>query len=126
MTPGLYNDVEVDRHPDPRREWASAFYLYTTDTGEWVLIKPNGEIGWLLLAARRIVPMAPSFSEFLERCTLCYRAYGVLNYYEVWNQLSGPAEDWRIRSDSRPISRRERGDLYRILEERFPRENEEA
>jgi hypothetical protein len=79
---GWYEDVDKPNHPDPKREWADAFVLYCTSTGDEVLMKANGEVSWALLAEQRICPLAPSFSRFLKQCAICYRDWGHLDYYD--------------------------------------------
>jgi hypothetical protein len=83
---GYYRHVDGLRPLDPNRKWADAYFIYTTDTGDKVLMKPDGEVGWALAAERRIREFAPSFSEFLEQCALCYRVHGVLDYY-AWDEF---------------------------------------
>src|SRR5262249_2897208 len=61
---GYYADIDQD-HPDPHREWAEAYYLYTTFTGDKVLMKDSGEVGWALCAEQRICPLSPSLSNFV-------------------------------------------------------------
>ena len=74
-------------HPDPRREWAEAFFIYATFSGDKVLLKENGEVAWALAAERRMRPMASSFPEFLEQCAICYRDDGAWDYYRWVERL---------------------------------------
>jgi hypothetical protein len=84
---GWYDDIDQD-HPDPQREWAEAYYLYGTFTGDKVLMKDSGEVGWALCAEQRMCSLAPSFSSFLEQCAICYRDRGVLDYYDWVRRFS--------------------------------------
>jgi hypothetical protein len=86
---GYYDDVDKPGHFDPHREWADAFLIYNTFDGNWVLMKPNGEIGWYIAPEIRIRPLTPSFSGFLEKCALCYRVGGHLDYYNCEHLLYG-------------------------------------
>jgi hypothetical protein len=84
---GWYDDIDQD-HPDPHREWAEANLLYTTFTGDMVLMKDSGEVGWALAAEQRTCPLAPTFSNFVEQCAIWYQDRGVLDYYNWVKRFS--------------------------------------
>ena len=84
---GYYDDVDEPEHFDPRREWADSFLIYCTFDGNVVLLNPNGKLSWYLSAENRIRPLAVSFSGFLEKCALCYRVEGMLDYYNCEDLL---------------------------------------
>jgi hypothetical protein len=79
-----YQNFADPKHIDPRRIWEQSIFFYCTDTGEFVLLHPDGRVGWLVSPEQRIQPMARSFSAFLEQCAFCYRIHGLLNYYGTW------------------------------------------
>ncbi len=81
---GYYEQIDED-HPDPHGEWADAHYLFSDCSGNKVLMKESGEVGWSVCDERGAVrPAAPSFSDFLENCAICFREDGMLDYYNSW------------------------------------------
>jgi hypothetical protein len=78
---------EIIEEYDPRREWAKAPIVYSTDTGDHVMLKSDGESAWGLQAENRITPFAPSFGVLLEQFIEMSRFYWALDYYrwvEKW------------------------------------------
>ena len=81
---GYYEEIDED-HPDPHREWADAYYLYCDCSGNKVLMKESGEVGWSLIERRGAAhPVARSFSSFVEKCAICLKEDGMLDYYNSW------------------------------------------
>jgi hypothetical protein len=63
------------------REWFDALILYTTSTGDMVLLNADGRTAWILHEEHRITPLAPSFSDFLDLCAESYERHWCLDYY---------------------------------------------
>jgi hypothetical protein len=80
----VYEQIDED-HPDLHREWADAYYLFSDCAGDAVFMKASGEVGWFVCGGQEAVhPAACSFSSFLEKCAICLREDGMLDYYNSW------------------------------------------
>jgi hypothetical protein len=78
---------EIIEEYDPRLEWANAPIVYSTSTGDHVMLKSDGENAWGLQAENRITPFAQSFEVLLEQFIEMSQFYWALDYYrwvEKW------------------------------------------
>ena len=72
---------------DPGLEWANAPIVYSTSTGDHVMLRSDGENAWGLQAENRITPFAQSFEVLLEQFIEMSQFYWALDYYrwvEKW------------------------------------------
>ncbi len=62
-------------------EWLDGLIIFTTRSGDMIVRLADDRMVWALMAENRAVPVATSFSGFLELCAEAYDRYFCLDYY---------------------------------------------
>jgi len=85
-------DEEIEEF-DRDRQWAPAPIIYMHSTGDSVLLKPNGEVAWALLAETPktgpFVPIASSFSRFVDEVVDSAKDNHLIFDYYQWLERRG-------------------------------------
>ncbi len=74
-------------------KWLDALILYTTLDGDMVLRNAEGRIAWVLHDENRVMPLVPSFAEFLKICTEAYDRRSCLDSYSLEDLGLGAMDD---------------------------------
>jgi hypothetical protein len=78
---------------DPERKWADALVVYSTSTGDGILLKYGARsVAWHASKEHLIVPLATSFSGFLKTYTRELKDSSELEYY-MWKVRHPSAGD---------------------------------
>lgn len=70
----------LDEYQSMSSEWLDDPILYTTLGGDMVVRHADGQTAWVLMSEHKIIPIASSFSGFLDVCVEAYDKYFLLDY----------------------------------------------